>query len=60
MNLCRKKHVKPEDALEYANSKFIRRFNILNSLAKEKNLELENLTAEQWDELWNKAKYLAK
>ncbi len=60
VNLCRKKHVKPQDALEYANSKFIRRFNILNALANEKNLRLEDLSAGQWDELWNKAKILTK
>ncbi|MBR6348539.1 MAG: nucleoside triphosphate pyrophosphohydrolase, partial [Spirochaetales bacterium] len=60
VNLCRKKHVKPQDALEYANSKFVRRFNILNKLAKDRNLVLENLTADQWEDLWNKAKILTK
>ena len=60
VNLCRKKHVKPQDALSYANRKFIKRFNILYEMTKEQNLELENLTPEQWDDLWNKAKKLAK
>ena len=56
VNLCRKKHVKPQDALSYANNKFTNRFNILKKLADERNLELENLTAGQYDELWNEAK----
>lgn len=60
VNLCRKKHIKPQDALSYANNKFTRRFNILKQLADERGLTLENLTAEQYDELWNKAKEIYK
>lgn len=56
VNLCRKKHVKPQDALSYANNKFTGRFNILRKLADERKLVLENLTLEQYDELWNEAK----
>lgn len=56
VNLCRKKHVKPQDALSYANNKFTGRFNILRKLADERKLVLENLTPEQYDELWNEAK----
>ena len=58
VNLCRKKHVKPQDALSYANNKFTKRFNILKKLADERNLALENLTAWQYDELWNEAKHI--
>ena len=56
VNLCRKKHIKPQDALSYANDKFVRRFDILNDEAKSRGLELEKLSDEQWDELWNIAK----
>lgn len=56
VNLCRKKHVKPQDALSYANNKFTGRFNILRKLADERKLVLEELTPEKYDELWNEAK----
>lgn len=56
VNLCRKKHVKPQDALSYANNKFTGRFNILKKLADERKLVLEDLTPEKYDELWNEAK----
>ena len=59
VNLCRKLHVKPQDALSYANNKFMKRFNILNRLAHERYLRLEELTAEQYDELWNEAKRIS-
>ena len=56
VNLCRKKHVKPQDALSFANNKFTGRFNILRKLADERKLVLEDLTPEKYDELWNEAK----
>jgi MazG family protein len=59
VNLCRKLHVKPTDALSYANNKFMKRFNILKDLAREKGVELEKLTLEEYDVLWNRAKELA-
>ncbi len=49
-------HIKPQDALSYANTKFIKRFNIVNRQVKERNLEYEKLSDAQWDELWNNAK----
>ena len=60
VNLCRKKHIKPQDALSYANNKFTRRFNVLKQLAEQKGLELEKLTAEQYDVLWNQAKEIVR
>lgn len=56
VNLCRKMHIKPQDALSYANTKFIRRFNVVNRLVKERKLQYEKLTDKQWDDLWNIAK----
>ena len=56
VNLCRFKHVKPTDALSYANNKFTKRFNILLNEMKSRGLEFENMTPEIWDELWNIAK----
>lgn len=60
VNLCRWKKIKPQDALQRANHKFINRFNIVYKIANEKHLKLEELTDEQWDELWKTAKELAK
>ena len=56
VNLCRFKHVKPTDALSYANNKFTKRFNILLNEMKSRGLEFENMTPEIWDELWIIAK----
>ncbi len=60
VNLCRYQHIKPQDALQNANNKFIKRFNLVYKLAEEENLKLEELSAEQWDLLWNKAKSLTR
>ena len=56
VNLCRKKHVKPQDALSFANRKFIKRFNYVNKLVTESNLRYEDLSDKQWDVFWNIAK----
>ena len=56
VNLCRFKHVKPTDALSYANNKFTKRFNIVIKEMKAKGLDTEDLTPEILDELWNNAK----
>lgn len=56
VQLCRKNHIKPTDALNYANNKFVKRFNEVNRLAKESNMELSVLSDQQWDDLWNQAK----
>lgn len=56
VQLCRKNHIKPTDALNFANQKFVKRFNEVNRLAKESEMALENLSDAQWDDLWNQAK----
>lgn len=56
VNLCRHYKVRPQDALDNANNKFIKRFELVNSIAKEKNLKLEELSSKEWKELWNQAK----
>lgn len=57
VNLCRWKKVKPQDALHKANSKFIKRFNTLVKLADK---PLEELSYDEWDELWNKSKEICR
>jgi nucleoside triphosphate diphosphatase len=56
VNWCRHLHVDAEQALRAANSKFERRFARMESLARERGLELEALSAVQWDALWSEAK----
>lgn len=56
VNLCRINHIKPQDALSYANQKFVKRFNRLYALAKADGLSLESLTPEQWNDLWERVK----
>ncbi len=46
----------PEEALRAANTKFERRFARMESLARERALELKSLSAAQWDALWREAK----
>lgn len=56
VNLCRYYHIKPQDALHFANQKFIKRFNIVYKLAQEQGKSLENLSLDEYDALWNQAK----
>ncbi len=50
--------VNPEDALERTNKKFIKRFQYLESKAKELGKKLEDMTLAQMDVYWNEAKEL--
>ncbi|EAS18798.1 MazG protein [Flavobacteria bacterium BBFL7] len=48
--------VNPEDALERTNKKFIKRFQYLESKAKEIGKELSDMTLSEMDVYWNEAK----
>ena len=50
--------INPENALEKTNRKFIKRFNYIESKAKERGVSLNDMTLDQMDELWNEAKSL--
>lgn len=56
VQMCRINHVKPSDALSYANLKFTKRFNSLKALADQEGLALESLSPEKWEDLWAKVK----
>lgn len=56
INAARLYKVNPENALERANRKFIRRFNHIEKSAAGSGLRLEDMTLEQMDALWNEAK----
>ena len=46
----------PEEALRVANGKFERRFAAMESAAAARGLDLEALTADEWESLWGAAK----
>lgn len=56
VNAARLYGVVPENALELTNRKFIRRFNFLESKAKEAGKNLRDMTLGEMDEYWNEAK----
>lgn len=58
VNYARFAKVDPEQALEKTNKKFIRRFQHIEKIAAEQNKVLHDMTLEEMDALWNKAKEL--
>lgn len=56
VNLCRRRHVDPEVALDAANRKFERRFNRLESLLRQQGISLPEASAEQMEAAWQQAK----
>lgn len=58
VNYARFVKVDPELALERTNKKFIRRFQHIEKIAAEQNKALLDMTLEEMDALWNKAKEL--
>lgn len=58
INAARLYKIKPDNALEKTNQKFMRRFNYVEAKAKEQGLRLDQMTLAQMDALWNEAKSL--
>lgn len=56
INAARLYKVNPENALERANRKFIRRFNYIESRAKESSQNVKDLTLDQMENYWQEAK----
>ena len=56
INAARLYKLKPDNALEQTNLKFIRRFNYIEAKAKEQGKELKDMTLAEMDALWNEAK----
>jgi len=56
VNLSRHMQLDAEQALRRANDKFERRFEHMETLARTRGLQLERLSAQQWDALWRDAK----
>lgn len=58
VNYARFVGINPEDALEATNKKFIKRFTYLETESKKDGKVLTEMTLDQMDEYWNKAKLL--
>ena len=57
VNLARFLQVDPEEALNLTSKKFINRFKFIEDNAKAMNKTLEEMTLEEMDKLWEKAKF---
>ena len=57
VNLARFLQVDPEEALNLTSKKFIKRFKFIEDNAKVMNKTLEEMTLEEMDELWERAKF---
>jgi XTP/dITP diphosphohydrolase len=58
INYARFLKINPEDALERTNKKFVKRFQYLESKAKEQNKSLQDMTLAEMDVFWEEAKLL--
>lgn len=58
INYARFTGINPEDALEKTNKKFISRFQQIETMAKTQGKNIADLTLEEQDALWEKAKQL--
>jgi len=60
VNYARFLNINPENALERTNKKFLKRFQYLESKAKELNKNLKDMTLTEMDIFWEEAKRLPK
>ncbi|MBC3847239.1 nucleoside triphosphate pyrophosphohydrolase [Winogradskyella echinorum] len=58
INYARFLKISPENALERTNKKFVKRFQYLESKAKDLNKSLEDMTLKEMDVFWEEAKTL--
>lgn len=56
VNVARLYKIKPDNALEKTNQKFIRRFNYIEAQATESGRKLQELTLDEMETLWQEAK----
>lgn len=58
VNVARLYKIKPDNALERTNIKFMQRFNYIEQQAREKGQSLKDLTLDEMEALWQEAKHL--
>ena len=56
VELGRRKGIKANEALDYATQRFLRRFQGMEALARERGLDFPGLSLDDKDELWNEVK----
>lgn len=56
VNYARFCNINPENALDFTNSKFIERFQLMEDMILEDNLNIDDLNLEEMDQYWQKAK----
>lgn len=56
INAARLYKIKPDNALEQTNLKFIKRFNYIETRAREMGRELKDMSIEEMEALWQEAK----
>ena len=59
INAARLYKIKPDNALEMTNLKFIKRFNYIETRAKELGRELKDMTLDELEALWQEAKTIS-
>lgn len=59
-NIARKVGVNAEEALQSTNRKFSRRFETMESRVRERNQDLDQLSLEEMDRLWDEAKAIER
>ena len=60
INAARLYKLKPDNALEQTNLKFIRRFNYVEQRAKEQGKDLKDMSLDEMEALWQEAKALER
>ena len=60
INYSRFININPEDALEKTNKRFIKRFQILESMVKNQEKEFSDLTFDEMNLFWEKAKKISE
>ena len=58
VNIARHSKINAEEAMREATHKFSKRFKLVEKLAQENNQKLEDMSLEEMDQLWDKAKTL--
>lgn len=60
VNYARFTNINAENALSITNQKFVKRFQLMEELANQDGIELKNLSLEEMDVYWEKAKTILK
>jgi uncharacterized protein YabN with tetrapyrrole methylase and pyrophosphatase domain len=56
VNVARWYKIDPEDALRKTNNKFVKRFNVMETMVKSDGKKLKDYSIEELEMLWQKAK----